>query len=102
MNFLKNLFGGGRGSSDDRGIYFYVQPRRCTSIARIRIDPFNDLSENDGGDLFVRKEVRVAGCPFPAELRVQFDRNRNVVETVCDAGELVTKEVYEAWAAAQG
>jgi hypothetical protein len=102
MDFLKRLFGGGSGGeSGDRGLYFYVQPRRCKLMARVRIDPFNDVSLDDGGNYFVRKEVRVSGCPFPAELRVQFDKDRRAVETVCEGGELVTKEVYEAWEASQ-
>ena len=43
MNILKSLFGGGSRSSD-RGIYFYVQPKMCQEILRIRVDPLNDLS----------------------------------------------------------
>ena len=97
MNFLKRLFGGASAPSGDRGIYFYVQPRRCKNIAQVRIDPYNDLSESDGGDLFVRKDVRVSGCPFPAELRVQFNKDRRVVEAVCEGGDLVTKADYDKW-----
>jgi hypothetical protein len=101
MDFFKKLLGigGSMSSSGDRGIYFYVQPKHCKQMARVRIDPYNDVSEDDNGNYFVRKDVRVAGCPFPVELRVQFDRNRKAVETFIDDGSLVTKEQYEAWEA---
>jgi len=41
--------------------------------------------------------VRVSGCPFPAELRVQFNKDRRVVEAVCEGGDLVTKADYDKW-----
>lgn len=97
MDLLKRLFGSGKPEPADRGLYFYVQPRRCKLIARIRIDPMNDLSlDESGAGYFVRKDVRVSGCPFPAELRVQFDSSRRVVEALCEGGELVTQEAYAA------
>src|SRR6185436_11649680 len=104
MDFLKKILGisgGALSSSGDRGIYFYVQPKHCKVMARVRIDPYNDVSEDDGGNYFVRKDVRVMNCPFPVELRVHFDRNRKVVETIVEDGEIVTKAQFEEWEASQ-
>jgi hypothetical protein len=61
----------------------------------------NDISEDDEGTKFVRKDVRVSGCPFPAELHVTFDASRRVLETTVEGGELVTREAYEAWLTTQ-
>ncbi|NWF69598.1 MAG: hypothetical protein HXY40_10980 [Chloroflexi bacterium] len=111
MDFLRKLFGGGSaggamsasgGATGDRGLYFYVQPRRCEAIGRVRIDPMNDISEDDEGHYFVRKEVRVIGCPFPAELYVRFSAKRQVLEASVEGGTLVTEADYSAWKQQQG
>jgi hypothetical protein len=102
MQFLKNLFGGSRQTEGaDRGLYFYVQPRRCKEIVRVRIDPMNELSEADGGGYFVRKIVRGNNCPFPAELVLMFSDGRTLKSSAVEDGELVTQEQYEAWVASK-
>ena len=104
MNFLKNLFGGdGGGNSDDsRGLYFYVQPKRCEEIIEVRIDSMNDLStRDDESGYIVRKMVSATRCPFQAELTVYFDKNRRVENQEVENGTLVSKEDYEAWQASR-
>lgn len=100
MNFLKNLFGGGGRSSDsgDRGMYFYVRPKRCNEIVRVRIDPSNDLSQDDDGrGYFVRKTAQATRCPFPAQLFIQFDGSRRLTSSTVEDGELVSEADYLAW-----
>ena len=76
MNILKSLFGGG-SRSEDRGIYFYVQPKACQEILRIRVDPMNDLSRQDEGKgYWVRKVASGHRCPFQAEVEIFFDKNK--------------------------
>jgi hypothetical protein len=103
MNFLKNLFGGSRGGSGDkRSLRLYVRPKRCDRLVEVRIDLYNDLSqEDDGKGYFVRKIAQAARCPFPAELYLQFDGNRRLVEQSIENGEFVTEEEYQAWLAEQ-
>lgn len=103
MNFLKRLFSGGGGTGDDkRSFYAYVRPKRCDEIIEVRIDLMNELSQEETGKgYFVRKIVRGARCPFPAELLVRFDQGRRAVGTEIKDGEVVSTEEYEQWLAAK-
>ena len=98
MNFLKSLFGGG-GRNEDRGIYFYVRPKMCQEILRVRVDPLNDLSQTDDGKAYwCRKVASAARCPFQAEIELYFDKNKRFKDSRVENGELVSEA---AWAAQQ-
>jgi hypothetical protein len=97
MNFLKNLFGGEGGVQDKRGYYVYVRPKRCDQLLEVRIDLYNDLSLDDDGGYFVRKIAQSARCPFPAEITLNFDKNRSFLKRNIVDGEFVEKSEYEAW-----
>ena len=50
MDFLKRLFGGGGASGEDSaGLYYYVKPKGCDEVVRVRINRNNDLSLDDDG-----------------------------------------------------
>lgn len=94
MNFLKSLFGGG---SEDRGLYFYVQPKMCQEILRIRVDPLNDLSRaDDGKNYWCRKLASAARCPFQAEVELHFDKNKRFSGGEVKNGELVSEAEWLA------
>ena len=98
MNFLKSLFGGG-GRNEDRGIYFYVRPKMCQEILRVRVDPLNDLSQTDDGKgYWCRKVASAARCPFQAEIELYFDKNKRFKDSSVENGELVSEA---EWAAQQ-
>jgi hypothetical protein len=103
MDFLKKLFGGAGGSSDDgRGIYFYVRPKGCDEIVRVRIDRNNDPSlADDGKTYWVHKTVMGSKCFQRAELEIHFGQNRQVSSTEVQGGDLVKEEDYKAWLATQ-
>jgi len=96
MDLLKKLFSGGGGSrSDDRGVYFYVQPKMCKEILRVRVDPMNDLSRMDDGDgFYARKMASGHRCPFQAELEIVFDKNRRIKSTDVTNGTLVDESAW--------
>ena len=97
MNFLKSLFGGG-GRNEDRGIYFYVQPKMCQEILRVRVDPLNDLSQTDDGKgYWCRKVASAARCPFQAEIELYFDKNKRFKDSSVENGELVSEAEWAAW-----
>ena len=97
MNFLKNLFGGGGSNSGDRGMYFYVQPKMCKEILRVRVDPMNDLSSTDDGKgYYVRKIASATRCPFQAEVEVFFDGNKRVNDTTVTNGTMMTEADWDA------
>lgn len=105
MNFLKSLFGGGgstqsTSSADGDGLYFYVRPKGCDEVVRIRVNRMNDLSESEGGGTyFVRKGVMGSKCFQRAELEIQFDGNRRPVEQHVTGGDLVDEAAWQAWQA---
>lgn len=102
MNFLKNLFGGGPKSSEDRAVYVYVQPKRCEEILQVRIDTYNDLSvTDDGNGYWVRKLASATRCPFQAEITLYFDKQRRMTGSEVENGELVDEEAYEAYVASK-
>ena len=96
MNILKSLFGGG-GRDDDRGIYFYVRPKMCREILRIRVDPLNDLSRTDDGKgYWCRKLASAARCPFQAEATLHFDKRKQYTGGEVENGELVSEAEWRA------
>ncbi|MBZ0294937.1 MAG: hypothetical protein K8L99_20410 [Anaerolineae bacterium] len=106
MNFLKNLFGGNgssRPETDGRGQYFYVKPHRCDDVLRVRVDMSNDLSLNDtNSGYWVRKMVSSGNYKCAqVELTLHFDTNRRLQDSEIQGGQLVTREDYDLWQAAQ-
>ena len=96
MNILKSLFGGG-GRDEDRGIYFYVQPKMCKEVLRIRVDPLNDLSRADDGKTYwCRKLASAARCPFQAEVTLYFDKNKRFTGEEVENGEMVSEAEWLA------
>ncbi len=101
MSFLRRLFGGGGVSADrdQHGMYFYVRPRRCEEVLRVRVDLRNDLSESEDGGYFVRKIITAVRCPFQAEMTAYFDANRGFVSVEVQDGEAVDEAAYDAYMA---
>jgi hypothetical protein len=96
MGFFARFFGGGRREAD-RGIYLYIQPKRCDEVIRVRIDPYNELSQADEGDgYFVRKLARGARCPFEVEILLRFDKNRTLRAREIHNGAFVDEAAYLA------
>ncbi len=102
MDFLRKLFGGGALGGDARGIYFYVRPKGCDEVVRVRIDRNNDLSlADDGKTYWVHKVVQGTKCFQRAELDIYFNQNRQLASSEVTGGDLVSEEDYQAWSATQ-
>jgi len=88
----------------DKNAYFvYVRPKRCEEVVRVRINLMNDLSlTDDGSGYFVRKIASAYRCPFQAEVSLLFDRQKRLVESQVENGEMVTQADYVAWQSSQG
>ncbi len=108
MDFLKKLFGGGDKSGsrgfggDPDGLYYYVQPRGCDEIVRVRVHRYNELSERDEGGYWAHKVIRGTKCTQGAELDLYFDANRKLTNHTVKDGSLVDATAYEAWVTRQG
>ena len=84
MDFLKKLFiGGGSASSGDaKGMYYYVKPKGCDEVVRVRIDRNNDPSlRDDGKTYWVHKVVMGNKCFHRAELDLYFSASRQLTNT---------------------
>lgn len=101
MELLKRLFGGGGNTGatgDPNGMYFYVRPRGCEEVVRVRVDRNNDLSLTDSGDSYwVHKYVRGTTCFQQVELDLYFNMNRQLANSDAQGGALVTEAEYQAW-----
>lgn len=106
MDFLRRLFGGGATTgtgTDPNGLYFYLQPRACKEVIRLRIDLRNDLSESDEGGLYVRKVGRGTDykCMREVELEAYFNVNRKLLRVQVTGGTQMTEADYTAWVDSQ-
>src|SRR5215204_1984597 len=104
MDFLKKLFGGGGSASsgDAKGLYYYVKPKGCDEVVRVRVDRNNDPSlRDDGKTYWVHKVVMGTKCFQRAELDLYFSASRQLTNTEVSGGDLVKQEDYDAWLASQ-
>ena len=104
MDFLRKLFSGGGGGSsgDSAGLYYYVRPKGCEEVVRVRINRNNDLSQGEDGKTFwVHKVVMGQKCFQRAELDLYFNGNRQLTNSEVSGGDLVKQADYDAWIASQ-
>lgn len=102
MDFLKKLLGGGASSGDAKGLYYYVKPRGCDEVVRVRIDRNNDLSlSDDGKSYYVHKVVMGTKCFQRAEVEFYFNGSRQLTNSEVSGGEMVREADYDAWLASQ-
>jgi hypothetical protein len=104
MNVFKRLFGGtprpGAAADDPDALVYYVKGHKCGAITRVRIDRRNDLSRDDDDSFFVRKVVVDSKCYGQVEIDLRFDERYNEVSRGIVGGTFVTREEWEAQAAA--
>ncbi|MEB2286803.1 MAG: hypothetical protein OZ934_01710 [Anaerolineae bacterium] len=102
MSFLKRLLGGGGKSGDPEGLYFYVRAAKTGEVIRVRLNRSNDLSlTEDLGGYFARKVIVGQKSFERIETHFHFDKNRHFVSADVTGGELVEREDYETYLAAQ-
>lgn len=95
MDFLRNLFSGGQPKDD--AYVVYVRPKMCKKILEVRVDLKNQLSqEDDGNGYWVRKVVNNPYCPFEAEVKLYFDKNKKETAREIENGEFVSEADYLA------
>ncbi len=103
MGFLKKLFGGGQSrSSDADGLYFYVRAKRTNEVIALRINRANDLSITDDQNGYYVRKIAVGQRSFDRiECEFWFDKDRHFVSAEIAGGELVDREDYDDFVAAQ-
>lgn len=105
MGFLKRLFGGGgnQGSKDDPdGLYYYFRSDRSGEVVQVRLHRFNDLSLMDDGKTYFSRKMVVGSKSYERmEAEFMFDGSRRLISCEVTGGELVEREDYDAYHAAQ-
>jgi len=61
---------------------------------RVRIDLHNDLSADDEGGYFVRKEMMDSQCFQLMTAELRFDANKRVVSRQISGGQFITADEY--------
>ena len=99
MGFLRRLFGGGPESTPDKGLHLYVKCNHCGSGVHVRVDPNNDLSEDEGdtGDegYTLIKEVMDDRCFRIMRAELHFDSRRNETSRAIEGGVFITEHEWE-------
>ncbi|MBE2195762.1 MAG: hypothetical protein IAE83_16430 [Anaerolinea sp.] len=103
MGFLKRLKqmlgqGVSAGSRpDDIGLYFYVKSAATGNIYKLRINPHNDLSQEDSGKGYIVRKV-VVGKPGYDRMDVElhFNEGRKLIHSTVKGGELVDEAQYQS------
>lgn len=99
MNFLRNIFGGGkpREAGDGDALWLYVKCNKCGAPLSVRIDRRNELSRDyDKGGMWVRKEMMDSSCFQLMFAEVHLGENGQVLERKIDRGQFLTEQEYEA------
>jgi hypothetical protein len=100
MDFLKGLgrlFLGSPTASRDPGIYYYVRCDKCAEVIKVRINPMNDLSQSDDGQLrYVRKVIVGQRCYNRIEAEFTYNAGHKLLNSEITGGELVSEKEYQA------
>ena len=98
MEFLRKLFGGGRGQAGDaEGMYYYIRGDRSGEVVEVRLHRFNDLSLSDDMAGYYTRKLIVGQTTFERmEAEFFFDKNRKLTSAQVQGGTLVDRDAYEA------
>lgn len=111
MDFFRRLFGGGGGGvpgsrgykgKEPGALIFYVQPKGCDEVVRIRVSLNSELSQNDDyKGYFVQKTAMGTKCFQRAEITFSFDANKRLINTEVTNGEVVDEDTFINWQMSQ-
>lgn len=87
MSFLKRLFGRqNTPQTDERGLYFHVECRRCKNVMRLRADRQYDLNQLEEGGYEWRKTFVCDKCFSQMPAEVTFDNSFAIVGQTVSGG----------------
>lgn len=94
---ISNLISGS-DDDDSRGYRVYVRCNRCHESIQMRVDLFNDLSDeysNGEKTLFTRKTIMGSGdCFERIQVELIFDKDRRLMDRTIEGGEFISAEVF--------
>lgn len=95
MGFLARLLGGKSTRDSDDAVHIYIECGRCKSRVHVRLDRRHDLSQDEGGGYFVRKEIMDSKCFRLMTAEVTFDSVYGIQRQDVQGGRFLSKEEYE-------
>ena len=97
MSFLKRLFSREpKPYTDERGIYFHVECRRCKNVLRLRADRQYDLNQLEEGGYEWRKTIVCDKCFSKMPADVQFDAGYRIISQEVEGGRYLTADEIAA------
>ncbi len=97
LNRIKSGLGG--GGREAPVLWLYVQCNRCQSPVAVRINLFNDPSQEEDGTYVLRKEIMDGKCFQLMRAELRLDAQRRLKEQRIDGGKFLTRDQYESLAA---
>ena len=101
MSFFKKLISILSPTPTDDVLWLYVQCANCRKKFNVRINKNTDLSPeyNDSGDssngYLLQKEAMDDKCFRLINIRIQFDRKKEILSREIKGGKFLTKEEFE-------
>lgn len=104
MSFLKRLFLKQSKDSltqeDKNVLWLYIRCNKCRKTLKLFVNKSTDL-ENQykeagkaGPDYILKKEAMDAKCLTKIPIRIEFDRNKNILSRKISQGEFISKEEF--------
>jgi len=102
LDTLRRLFSPRPSAQADDAIHIYVECGRCQSKVHVRLDKRHDLSQEEGGGYFVRKEIMDSKCFRMMTAEIAFDTSYRIQSQEVQGGRFISKQEFEAAAPTGG
>ena len=96
LDRFSSLFSPKPAKDAEDAIHIYVECGRCQSKVHVRLDKRRDLSQGEGGGLFVRKEIMDGTCFRLMTAEIGFDSGYRVQTQELQGGRFITKAEFDA------
>ncbi|HXZ43997.1 MAG TPA: hypothetical protein VEH53_04150 [archaeon] len=98
LDNLRSLFSSRPSARADDAIHIYVECGRCKSRVHVRLDKRHDLSREEGGGYFVRKEIMDSKCFRMMTAEIAFDAGYRIQSQEMQGGRFISKQEFDAGA----
>ncbi len=104
MGFLKGIFSKQRKDSpaqeSKNALWLYIRCHKCGKALKLFVNKGTDLENQyketgeTGPDYILKKEAMDAKCFTKIFIRIEFDRNKNILSREISQGEFISKEEF--------
>lgn len=95
FDYIKKIFGpANRGNL----MNFYLKDKKCGEKIRLLVRKSYDIQriyeDSDQADYRLKKVVICNNCYNKIDVRIDFDKRYNIIDSEINGGEIITKEEY--------